>query len=230
MVRRETSPPWSQRRGTGRTGTKHRLCQGSDSSGRLELKRIGKLWSVRVGDRYRALGTDVPTAAAEPLSARAANHDVPAVGKLGRGRRGVRRRVVLVCLLAAGAALVFLVFSTPQGAVRVCLAAHGQVLDALTVSVEKGSVVNFGGQQYSVRYRTADPTDRTPLLFLRQEADLSGTQRGSPGRDRSLDDPGRTIWDQSVCPRSPTPSNTRLQRTCRARRTVRGILPAPLSR
>ncbi len=26
----------------------------------LHLKRIGRLWSVRVGDRYRALGTDVP--------------------------------------------------------------------------------------------------------------------------------------------------------------------------
>ena len=26
----------------------------------LHLKRIGKLWSVRVGDRYRALGQDVP--------------------------------------------------------------------------------------------------------------------------------------------------------------------------
>jgi len=26
----------------------------------LHLKRIGKFWSVRVGDHYRALGTDVP--------------------------------------------------------------------------------------------------------------------------------------------------------------------------
>jgi mRNA-degrading endonuclease RelE of RelBE toxin-antitoxin system len=26
----------------------------------LRLKRLGKLWSVRVGDHYRALGTDVP--------------------------------------------------------------------------------------------------------------------------------------------------------------------------
>jgi hypothetical protein len=25
----------------------------------LHFKRIGSLWSVRVGDRYRALGTDV---------------------------------------------------------------------------------------------------------------------------------------------------------------------------
>jgi hypothetical protein len=26
----------------------------------LHFKRIGKVWSVRVGDRYRALGHDVP--------------------------------------------------------------------------------------------------------------------------------------------------------------------------
>jgi hypothetical protein len=26
----------------------------------LHFKRIGKIWSVRVGDRYRALGHDVP--------------------------------------------------------------------------------------------------------------------------------------------------------------------------
>ena len=26
----------------------------------LHFKRIGKIWSVRVGDRYRALGNDVP--------------------------------------------------------------------------------------------------------------------------------------------------------------------------
>lgn len=26
----------------------------------LHFKRIGKVWSVRVGDRYRALGRDVP--------------------------------------------------------------------------------------------------------------------------------------------------------------------------
>ena len=26
----------------------------------LHLKRLGKLWSVRVGEHYRALGTDVP--------------------------------------------------------------------------------------------------------------------------------------------------------------------------
>jgi len=26
----------------------------------LHLKRIGKFWSARVGDHYRALGTDIP--------------------------------------------------------------------------------------------------------------------------------------------------------------------------
>jgi len=78
----------------------------------------------------------------------------------------VRRRIVLVSLSAAAPALVLLSFFTPQGAVRVCLALHGQVSDAFTVSVEKGNVVDFGGQQYTVRYRTDDPADRMRPYFF----------------------------------------------------------------
>ncbi len=78
----------------------------------------------------------------------------------------MRRRTTKVCVLAAVAVIVLLVFFTPQGAVRLALALRGQVLDALTVSVEKGHVTDFGGLQYTVRYRTPDPTDRMRPYFF----------------------------------------------------------------
>jgi hypothetical protein len=37
----------------------YRLLQTDPRHPSLHFKRIGKLWSIRVGHRYRALGTDV---------------------------------------------------------------------------------------------------------------------------------------------------------------------------
>lgn len=73
---------------------------------------------------------------------------------------------MLVWVLVAAAVLAILAFFTPQGAVRLDLALHGQVLDALTASVQKGHVTDFGGQQYTVEYRTPDPTDHMRPYFF----------------------------------------------------------------
>ncbi len=73
----------------------------------------------------------------------------------------MRGRTALVSLAAASVALVALAWFTPQGAVRRYLTGRGELLDALTVTVEKGRVVYSGGQQYYVsRYRTEDPARR----------------------------------------------------------------------
>lgn len=68
--------------------------------------------------------------------------------------------------LAVAAVLAIFLFFTPQGAVRVYLATHYRVLDALTVSVKQGHLTDSGGRQYTVTYRTPDPTDTMRPYFF----------------------------------------------------------------
>ncbi len=76
----------------------------------------------------------------------------------------MRRRLALISMSALAAVLVLLILFTPQGAIRATLVLNGQLYDAFTASIQKGSAL--GGCQYIVAYRTDDPTDRMRPYFF----------------------------------------------------------------